>query len=344
MKLSLNTSPGTPSSLIGTRPDGRARRVAPGASPGADGGKGRGGRRSAPRRQYGPAEAAALSAEQRAAVAAIDAFIADPARSLFVVHGRSGSGKSRIRTTFEPRTRFENVVTGMAGAMAARAAESDRSKGWPGLRDWLNGRVVVLDDAGVARHADVAALRRRGARIVGLVDPDRLPPVHGSDPAFQRADFTLTELHPAAIADPIRAQARAVLAGEDYRDEVTPSGSKTAGGREDLINADIVLCGQDKTRQRLNQLARVARGYIAGPVTADDAFDPIVAGPKEGRAHPRPAVRRVSPRRDRVAGGISQTEGHTRPSSGPRWLRLSGRTERRAVPGMPSISRTRGQQ
>ena len=135
----------------------------------------------------------------------------------------------------------------MAGAVAARQAEIfslgrllGRVYGHP--KPWLRGAVILLDDAAVARGAEVAELRRRGARIVALIDPGRPPPIHGTDPAFRRPDIVLTERHPTASADPIRAQARAVLAGEEYRDDGGAVRVKTAGSWDDCWRLSIVLC------------------------------------------------------------------------------------------------------
>ena len=219
-----------------------------------------------------------LTDEQHAAVSAIEAFIAKPNGASFVVHGPSGSGLSRVWSYVEQSHRFErHVVPVIAGAVAARAAEErSLARLLHGDRPELRGGVVLLDDAAVARIAEVAALRRRGARIVAFVDPDMPAPVHGTDPAFSKPAFTLTERHPTALAHPIGTQARAIRAGGDYHDDGVAVRVKDSLCREDLLQADIVLCRSDETRQRLNRCVREARGFIKPGL-----FDPTVDYPRQ---------------------------------------------------------------
>jgi hypothetical protein len=232
-----------------------------------------------------PGGQAVFTSAQAAVIHAVDAFIVDEDCRLLVVYGGTGTGKSFLRQVITARHGWSRVMPTMGGSIAARTEEVWSLGGvlrWAeldprrGCRPWE--RVVVLDDAGLARAEDVALLRRLHARIVALVDPNRVPPVHGAYPGFSRSDLVLPEPHPVALADPIRAQARAILAGGRAHDD----GDAVRVRFADLRRCDVVLWAGGLTRRRLNQAARFARGVVPGPLGPDGGFDPVRDYPREG--------------------------------------------------------------
>jgi hypothetical protein len=143
----------------------------------------------------------------------------------------------------------------------------------------LDGRVVILDDAGSARWADIAALRHHGVRLVALVDLDRWSSASGW---FSHPDLVLAHPHPSTLGDPIRSAARAILAGRHPHDDGTAIRIKDRLTLADPRCCDMVLCATERTRRRLNQAVRFARGIIPGPLRTDGRFDPQRDFPRAG--------------------------------------------------------------
>lgn len=115
-----------------------------------------------------------------------------------------------------------------------------------------------------------ADLAQFGVKVVALGDPAQLPPVAGrSWLAGRRADMTLTEVHRQAEGNPVLWAATRLRnhqglppAGEyGDRDELIIKGSASD---DDLLAADILLCGRNKTRKMLNNRKRELLGFKKG--------------------------------------------------------------------------------
>ena len=100
-----------------------------------------------------------------------------------------------------------------------------------------------------------------GAKIIACGDPGQLPPVSGRRQFFNRADSTLREIHRQALESPIIRQAHQVRNGGMYAADGDDFRVATDGTNHDLVNADVVLCFTNRTRDYLNDKCRRIRGY-----------------------------------------------------------------------------------
>lgn len=221
-----------------------------------------------------------LTKEQRTAVARIDAFLADNSRQVFVLHGDAGTGKTTLLQHIA-KTHKHSVLcapTGKAASVLRRKSGLDACtihaffykliEKDPELRfarqhttGDLRGELVLLDECSMVSEAIGRDLVDTGAKIIAVGDPGQLPPVKGRR-FFDRADFTLIEIHRQALESPIIRQAHLVRSGEAY--EADGPGFRVAnkGTEADLYAADVVLCWTNPTRQLLNNRCRRIRGLI----------------------------------------------------------------------------------
>jgi exodeoxyribonuclease-5 len=127
------------------------------------------------------------------------------------------------------------------------------------LRD---ASLLILDEHSMIDERMGEDLLSFGTKILALGDPAQLPPV-GGDGFFMRGtpDVVLTEIHRQAADNPILYLAtrtrngQPLLAG-DYGEAVVKSIATDA----ELIDADQVLCGRNRTRKALNERIRSLLG------------------------------------------------------------------------------------
>jgi exodeoxyribonuclease V len=226
-----------------------------------------------------------LSKEQLNAVAAINSFLETENKQTFTMHGLAGSGKSTIlgeivKTVPDvllcaPTGKAASVLSAKSNYPARtihslfyRLIENDidPNTGKKNLKfarihqpGTLKGKVILLDESSMVDTKIGNDLKQTGAKIIASGDPGQLQPVNGKQ-LFNKADFTLTEIHRQALESPIIRQAHSVRQNGRY---------KTDGDNfqvreftmDDLKTADMVLCWKNKTRQEMNKIMREIRGY-----------------------------------------------------------------------------------
>jgi exodeoxyribonuclease-5 len=121
---------------------------------------------------------------------------------------------------------------------------------------------VVADECGTIDRRLGRDLLATGARILVTGDAYQLPPVSGAPFFAGKPDFTLSEIHRQAVgSQPLRV-ATAVR-----------KGGRVRAGKFDIdavVEADVVICGLNKTRRQLNRMIRRARGVTAkDPIVVD---------------------------------------------------------------------------
>jgi exodeoxyribonuclease-5 len=124
-------------------------------------------------------------------------------------------------------------------------------------------RFIFLDECDQIDARLGRDLLATGTQVLGSGDPAQLPPVCG-DPFFTgEPDFTLTEIHRQAANSQPLMLATAIREGKHRR-------SPVAFDIDAVAEADIVIVALNRTRRRLNQMIRKARG-ISGkdPVVGD---------------------------------------------------------------------------
>ena len=226
-----------------------------------------------------------LTDEQETAMAAIDAFMVDPRRQTFNLHGLAGSGKTTVLR--HVASQYKHAVlcslTGKAASVLRRKSglnactlhsffyrliEAKKDKrGRDDLRferhhetGALYGNLVLLDESSMIPDSIGQDLLNTGAKVIACGDPGQLPPVKGQQ-FFSRADITLTEIHRQALDSPIIRQAHAVRNGGSYANDGDCFRVAQDGTDDDLRNADAVLCWTNRTKDHLNGICRRLRGF-----------------------------------------------------------------------------------
>jgi exodeoxyribonuclease-5 len=228
-----------------------------------------------------------LSAEQEGAVAAIDDFVADRRRQVFVLHGLAGTGKTTLLAHVAHQYdhaaltaltgKAANVLRGKTGLEAGtihgyfyrllEAAKDEHGRTHLTFtpRHYggeLNGDLVLVDEASMVPRSIGWQLMKTGAKVIAASDPGQLPPVKEA-PFFNTPDVTLRQIHRQAWKSPIIRQAMEVRHGRPYRSAGADFQVIGGIGDAELRWADVVLCWKNATRRRLNRVCRRLTGHLA---------------------------------------------------------------------------------
>jgi ATP-dependent exoDNAse (exonuclease V) alpha subunit len=224
-----------------------------------------------------------LSDEQEQAMAAIDAFVADSTQKYFVLHGLAGTGKTTLLAHVAqqydyaalccPTGKAASVIRRRTGLPAQtihsyfyRLKEKIKDKAGHEVLVFepidinLRSGLVLLDESSMISDVLANDILRTGAGVIACGDPGQLPPVKGEQ-FFCRADFTLREIHRQALESPIIRQAHRVREGRRYMADGDAFRVAADGTDADLLNADVVLCWTNNTRNHMNGKCRRIRGY-----------------------------------------------------------------------------------
>jgi exodeoxyribonuclease-5 len=129
-------------------------------------------------------------------------------------------------------------------------------------------KVVIVDEASMVSRALYEDLKAHGVKMLFVGDPAQLEPI-GDNPNLvheEDCDFVLTEIHRQANQSPILRLAQAVRnglytipLGSWEREQSSLHVVRNTGEIEDLY--DVIICGKNVTRHRLNANRRKVRGY-----------------------------------------------------------------------------------
>lgn len=226
------------------------------------------------------------SPQQDDALMAVDRWLNDPGGDqVFRLFGYAGTGKTTLATHLA-----ESVGDVLFGAFTGKAALVMRRKGCRKARtihsliytmiDENNGEplfalnddsdvagadLVIIDEVSMVDEILASDLMSFGTRILVLGDPEQLPPIKGTG-YFTDAepDAMLTEIHRQARENPIIRLSMMIREG----DKLEPGDYGTARvlkkgqyGCEDVLAADQVLVGMNRTRQTYNSRIRELRGF-----------------------------------------------------------------------------------
>lgn len=229
----------------------------------------------------------ALTDEQEAAMAAIDDFMVDHRRQSFTLHGLAGTGKTTLLAHAARQYDHDALccLTGKAGAvlrekiglntgtihsyfyelLKAEKDEHGRQNSTFAPRHSggeLSGDVVFVDECSMVPASIGAQLMRCGAKVLAVGDPGQLPPVKEIG-FFVRPDITLQTIHRQALDSPIIRQAMAVRQGHAYQPDCEDFQILRGAGEAERAWADVALCWTNRTRRRLNKIARRLAGHTA---------------------------------------------------------------------------------
>ena len=205
----------------------------------------------------------------------------------FVLSGRAGTGKTTlaaigIAENFRGSIQFlgptgkSAEVLRSKGCLNAKTihsfiyeAEADYEKGEMlySTKDSIGGvNLIICDEASMINESLKDDLESFGVPILYLGDNFQLPPIKGSLNISEDYDYLLTEIHRQAkgnsiidVADRIRNKKRIPFGS--IGDNVTKMRLIRALSDNHIMNSDIVLCGYNDTRRRVNSKIRKILGY-----------------------------------------------------------------------------------
>jgi ATP-dependent exoDNAse (exonuclease V) alpha subunit len=126
--------------------------------------------------------------------------------------------------------------------------------------------LIIVDEVTMVGTRVAEDLCSFGVPILVLGDPGQLPPVgDGGYFTKQRPDILLTEIHRQAKGSPILKLATDVRMGKPlqlgkYGESEVISKAELKERSQDVVKADMVLCGRNRTRMQSNQRLRELSG------------------------------------------------------------------------------------
>ncbi|WP_334175609.1 AAA family ATPase [Pseudoxanthobacter sp.] len=226
------------------------------------------------------------SPQQEAALKAVSRWLSDPGRPVFRLFGYAGTGKTTLareiasavdgKVAFAAFTGKAALVLQSKGCTGASTLHSliykleDENAGAPKFvlnRDSAvkNADLVIVDEVSMVDEALGKDLLAFGTKVLVLGDPAQLPPVKGGG-FFTRdePDVMLTEVHRQARDNPLIRLSMDVREGGGlipgtYGDSRVISRRELES--EDVLEADQVLVGLNRTRHLYNGRLRALKSY-----------------------------------------------------------------------------------
>ncbi len=292
------------------------------------------------------------SPEQDDALVAVDRWRRDASAPVFRLFGYAGAGKTTLAKHFAENAGGEVAFAAFTG----KAAHVMRQKGCVGATTIhaLIYRPSAADDDGepsfALRHDAPASkadliiidecsmvdedlgrdLLSFGKPVLVLGDPAQLPPVKGGGFFTEgEPDFMLTEIHRQAADNPIIRLSMAIREGGEFDEQ---SEACRVISREDISTADImaadqILVGSNKTRKRYNDRLRELHGFTGPTPEAGEKLVCLRNNKKKGLLNGSvwSVARQMSPRGARVRFAVTPEEGGKSQSvSVPRGFFLDG--------------------
>ena len=228
------------------------------------------------------------SPQQDAALKAVDRWLTKGDAQVFRLFGYAGSGKTTLArhlaehahgdvafAAFTGKAAHVLRQKGCAGASTIHALiyrpASDEEGGDGELMFTLRhdapaskADLIVIDECSMVDEELGRDLLSFGKPVLVLGDPAQLPPVKGGG-FFTEAepDFMLTEIHRQAADNPIIRLSMQIREGHtpDIDAEGCRTVSREALDSEQILDADQVLVGTNRTRKRFNDRIRELKGH-----------------------------------------------------------------------------------
>ena len=223
-----------------------------------------------------------------------------PDRPFFYLAGYAGCGKTTLESIFTENISGRVIRAADTGKAALRMQEIsgraastihsviytlvEQESGHLGPPEFilddkssLNGaQLLVLDECSMINQElgeDILAFNRP---VLVLGDPGQLPPIKGAGYFTKRKpDAMLTEVHRQALDSTIIRVATDIRSGKDLARTNEPDCIiypyvKDFDGEAEMLMADQVLCGTNKSRVRFNNWIRELKGFTTTrPVVGD---------------------------------------------------------------------------
>ncbi len=282
------------------------------------------------------------SPEQDAALRAVDLWLKAREKQIFRLFGYAGVGKTTLA-----RHIAENAGGDVAfAAFTGKAAHVMRQKGCAGAttihaliyrpaRDEAEdgellftlrrdapastADLIIIDECSMVDEDLGRDLLSFGKPVLVLGDPAQLPPVKGGGYFTEgQPDAMLTEIHRQAEGNPIirlsmqiregRPQTDSDSFGDDHlcriirRDEIS---------QDDILAADQVLVGTNRTRKRFNDRMRELKGYASPTPEAGEKLVCLRNNKKKGLLNGGiwKVAAKKTPRRERTRMVVEPEDG-----------------------------------
>ncbi len=276
------------------------------------------------------------SPEQDAALLAVDRWLKAGEAPVFRLFGYAGAGKTTLARYFA-----ENAGGDVAfAAFTGKAAHVMRQKGCAGastihaliyrpasgeedgepmftLRHDApasKADLIIIDECSMVDEELGRDLLSFGKPVLVLGDPAQLPPVKGGGFFTEgQPDFMLTEIHRQAADNPIIRLSMAVREGEPFDEQADECRlvSRRDITTEEIMAADQILVGANRTRKRYNERLRELHGHTDMTPEAGEKLVCLRNNKKKGLLNGGiwTVDRRMSPRGGRVRFSVRPEEG-----------------------------------
>lgn len=130
------------------------------------------------------------------------------------------------------------------------------------LKDELPAKLIIVDECSMVPLNMIQELRSFGIALIFLGDPGQLPPIQKDtkNGLLDNPDIFLKEVHRQALDSPI-IQLSMKIRNQENIDNFKEQDAKVITRQElspgELKNADMILVGTNKLRQRVNKAMRV---------------------------------------------------------------------------------------
>ena len=259
-----------------------------------------------------------FSREQDQALVAVSDWLKQGSSQIFRLFGYAGTGKTTLARHFaedvDGNVQF-CAFTGKAAQVMRRKGASNaqtihsliyRPRGEEEREDVLTGKMGMAPAFSLNRSSDIAKsklvildecsmvdeelgrdLLSFGTPVLVLGDPGQLPPIAGGGFFTEtEPDFMLTDIHRQAAENPIIKLAMDVRVGaEIMHGDYGPTAkviSRASVNTDEVLEADQVLLGINRTRRRYNQRLRELKGFSAQYPQAGDKLVCLRNDPKKG--------------------------------------------------------------
>ncbi|WP_412057776.1 ATP-dependent DNA helicase [Bartonella sp. DGB2] len=258
-----------------------------------------------------------FSPEQDKALSAVSAWLKADKSPIFRLFGYAGTGKTTLARYFSEHVDGEVQFAAFTG----KAAQVLRSKGATNARtihsliyrlrgeeevsneqtgktsiapnfvlnrqsDIAQAKLVVIDECSMVDERLGRDLLSFGTPILVLGDPGQLPPISGGGFFTEHEpDFLLSEIHRQARDNPIIRLAMEARMGEDlsYGDYgAVKVIRRQEVQQQEVLDADQVLLGINRTRKLYNRRLRELRGFVGDYPQAMDKLVCLRNEPAKG--------------------------------------------------------------